>query len=165
MRSIVSPLLLVLVIGLIAVASMPPQQSLLAPSLAAAAFTQVFTAEQPGAKPYGIVVGQAIGVFSGFCGVLLAGAGHAPKFIGDHDLTWHRVVAIAVAVAITATLQEQFKARSPAGGTTAVVVAVGAETANLAGAIRLGVGILLVALLGEAARRVMLAVKGKPDKA
>ncbi len=164
MRKIASPLLLVLVIGLIAVASVPAQQSWLAPSIAAAAFTQVFNAAQPGARLYTIILGQVIGVVSGFAGTLLARAGDAPKFIGNHDITWQRVLAIVIAVAITATLQELFKARSPAGGTTAVVVAVGAETATLDGAIRLAVGIVMVAVLGEAARRVMLVVeKSEPE--
>lgn len=161
MRIIVSPILLVLVIGLIAVVGVPPQESFLAPSIAAAAFTQVFNAPQPGARPYTIVVGQLAGVFSGFAGTWIARAADAPKFMGDHDITWQRVLAIAIAVAITATLQEVLKARSPAGGTTAVVVAVGAETANLGGAVRLAVGIALVAVLGEAARRVMLKIEGE----
>ena len=100
---------------------------------------------------------------SGFAGVYLAHAANAGKLMGDHDLSWERAAAVAIAVAITAVVQIALKARSPAGGTTAVVVAVGAEMANAAGAVRLVGGIILVAILGEIARQILIRVEPSDD--
>ena len=125
---------LVFILGGMSLACVWTQQAWLAPSIAAAAFTQMFTPSQPSAKPYGIALGQIIGMASGFAGVFAAHASHAAKLMGDHDLSYGRVLAVVIAVAITATVQTTIEARSPAGGTTAIVVAIGAETANWAGA-------------------------------
>ena len=105
------------------------------------------------------MLGQLIGAVAGFVGVYAAHAMHAGKMMGDHDITYERALAVAIAVALTSVLQMAAEARSPAGGTTAVVIAVGAETANLAGAFRLAGGIVLVAILGEIARRILLYVQ------
>ena len=161
LKFVVAPALMVTVIGGIALLSVVAQQAWLTPSIAAAAFTQLFNPLQPGARPYSIVLGQIVGALSGFAGVYAAHAANAGKLMGDHDLSWERAAAVAIAVAITAVVQMAVKARSPAGGTTAVVVAVGVETANLAGAMRLVVGIVLVAVLGEIARRILIRVEPK----
>ena len=158
MKLVLPPVLLVAVIGLIALCSVWAQQAWLAPSIAAAAFTQLFTPTQSGAKPYTIVVGQVVGAVAGFAGVWAVHAMNVGKLMGEHDITYDRVAAVAIAVAITSVAQMALEARSPPGGTTAVVVAVGVETANLPGAIRLAVGIVLVAVLGEIGRRVLLHV-------
>ena len=158
MKLVLPPLFLVVVIGLVALCSVWAQQAWLAPSIAAAAFTQLFTPNQPGARPYTIVLGQLIGAAAGFVGVYAAQAAHAGKMMGDHDITTERALAVIIAVALTSVLQMATEARSPAGGTTAVVIAVGAETADLGGALRLAGGILLVAVLGEIARRILVRV-------
>ena len=161
LKFIVAPALMVIVIGGIAALSVVAQEAWLAPSIAAAAFTQLFNPLQPGARPYSIVLGQVVGALSGFAGVYAAHAASAAKLMGAHDLAWERVAAVAIAVAITAVAQIAGKARSPAGGTTAVVVAIGAETADAAGAMRLAVGIVLVAVLGEIARQILVRVEPK----
>lgn len=161
MKLVLPPILLVVVIGLIALSSVWAQQAWLAPSIAAAAFTQMFTPTQPGARPYSIGVGQLVGVVAGFSGVWAVHAMNVGRLMGDHDITYDRVAAVAIAVAITSLLQIALKARSPSGGTTAVVIAIGAETANVAGAIRLVVGILMVVILGEIGRRILIRVQPK----
>lgn len=158
MKLVLPPLFLVVVIGLIALCSVWAQQAWLAPSIAAAAFTQLFTPSQPGAKPYTIVVGQLVGAAAGFAGVWAVHAMNVGRLMGDHDITYDRVAAIVIAVAIASVVQMALEARSPAGGTTAVVVAIGAEMANLSGAMRLAGGIVLVAVLGEIGRRMLLRV-------
>lgn len=163
LKFVVAPGLMVVVIGGIAALSVVAQDAFLAPSIAAAAFTQLFTPLQPGARPYSIVLGQMVGALSGFVGVYAAHATQVGTLMGDHDLAWNRAVAVAIAVALTATMQMALKARSPAGGTTSVVVAVGAETANLGGAVRLAVGILLVAVLGEIARQILVRIGSEED--
>ena len=63
---------------------------------------------------------------------------------------------MVIAALLTALGQLSLKAGSPAGGATAVIMATGAETADLAGTARLVVGIALVTGLGEIARQLLL---------
>ncbi len=163
LKFIVAPALMVIVIGGIAALSVVAQEAWLAPSIAAAAFTQLFNPLQPGARPYTIVLGQIVGALAGFAGVYAAHAVNVGKLMGAHDLSWERVAAVAIAVAITAVVQIAVKARSPAGGTTAVVVAVGAEMADWSGAMRLLGGIVLVAVLGEIARQILIRAEPKEE--
>ena len=160
-KLLLPPTLLVVVLGIIALACVWTQEAWLAPSLAAAAFTQIFTPTQPGSKPYSIALGQVVGGTSGFIGVYAAHATNVAKFMGAHDLSYQRVLAVVIAVAITATVQIAIEAKSPAGGTTAVVVAIGVESADWAGVTRLAVGIALVTILGEIARRVLFRVDSR----
>lgn len=150
-----APVLAALVLGVIAVLGVWMQEPWLAPSLGSAVFTQVLTPDQPSAKPYTIGVGQLLGGAAGFAGVFLAGAAAAPQFMGDHALIFARAAAVVVAALLAAALQLACGATTPAGGATAVVVAVGAESATWAGAFHLAVGILLVTGLGEVARRAV----------
>lgn len=60
---------------------------------------------------------------------------------------------------VTSVLQRILRATSAAGGATALIVALGAETATADGAARLAAGILLVTLLGEAARWLVLRTR------
>ena len=106
LKFVVAPALMVIVIGGIALLSVVAQQAWLAPSIAAAAFTQLFNPLQPGARPYSIVLGQIVGALSGFAGV---------RGMRGVD----------------------------------------------AGAMRLVVGIVLVAVLGEIARRILIRVEPK----
>ncbi len=140
-------------IGLVAVWTAQP---LLAPSLASAAYGQILTPETASATPRSTLVGQIAGLTGGLVGVFVSGAFSAPMFMGGDPLVIERVVAVGIAVVVGAGLQLALRATSPAGGATAVVVAIGAEAASLDGAARLLVGIILVTLLGEGARRAVL---------
>ena len=164
---VVAPVLIALVLGIIAVLSIWTQQPWLAPSIGSAVFTQVFNPDQPSAKPYSIGIGQLLGGVAGFAGVFIAAAAATPQFMGGHELVAARAIAVAIAVLLAAALQLLAKATSPAGGATAVVIAIGAETASLAGAFHLAIGILLGTALGEAARRAVLrtrAADARPER-
>ena len=145
-----------LVLTAIALVAMWTGQPLLAPSLASAAFAQILTPETSSARPWGNTAGQLLGLVGGFAGVFASGGFAAPMFTGGHPLVLTRVVAVLVAVAVASALQVALRATSPAGGATAVVVAIGLETANLAGAERMIAGIVLVTVLGEAGRALVL---------
>ncbi len=159
MNKVLPPILITLVLAVIAAFSLWAQQAWLVPSVAAAAFLQIFSPDEPSARPYGIAVGQIIGGISGFIGVLALAATVAPAFTGDHHLPAARFGAIVVAVAISSIAQAGLGATSPAGGATAVVVASGVETATWLGAERLLLGITLVTVLGEVARRIVLRIR------
>ncbi len=84
-----------------------------------------------------------------------------PQFMGDHTLVGARVLAVLIAAFLAALAQLLTCATTPAGGATAMVVAIGAETADTIGAIHLIVGILLVTAFGEAARQFLLRLQAK----
>lgn len=156
---IAAPVLAALVVGIIAVISVWMQEPWLAPSLGSAALAQTISPDQPTSKPYSVAVGQLLGAVAGFAGVFIAGTATLPMFMGDHDLVLARAGAAALALLLAAALQLACKATTPAGGATAVVVAIGAETANWSGVLHLAVGILLVTALGEAARQAILKMR------
>ena len=156
--TLLPPVLIAAVMVVIAALSVWLGECWLVPSLGSAVFTQTLTPHQPGARPYGVGVGQLVGAAAGMVGVFVAGAGDVPAFMGEH-VAWARVLAVGVAVLLGAGVQAALDAKSPAGGATALVVALGAETASWSGAGRLVVGIALVTFLGEMVRQVMLRVK------
>jgi hypothetical protein len=101
-------------------------------------------------------MGQLLGTAGDFVRVCLASAQAAAHFMANHHLIIARLLAAVMAVALTAAGQRLLRATNSAGGATALVVALGAETATIAGAVRLVAGIVLVTAMGEAARRIIL---------
>ena len=99
---------------------------------------------------------NSLGGASGFTAVFLARAAASPMFFGTRPLVAARVAAVTIAVLISALLQLASRATTPAGAATAIVVAIGLETASWTGVRDLVVGIALVTALGEAARQLIL---------
>jgi hypothetical protein len=153
---ITASILIAAILGVIGGFAVWAQQPFLAPSLGSAVFTQLLHPEEKSATPYAIVVGQIAGAAAGFAGVFIAGAIVAPPFTGGHPLDWVRVLAIVIAALLAAATQLVTGALTPAGGATALVVALGAESADWRGIMHLAAGLVLVSVLGEAARRAIL---------
>lgn len=158
-KEVLPPLLITVVLGVIGVFSLWLQEPLLIPSLGSAIFLQTMTPEEPSARAWNTLMGQLVGAAAGFAAVMLSAAASTPHFMGNHHLMPARLVAAAVAAFATCVLQRMLAATSAAGGATALVVALGAETATAAGAVRLVAGILLVTVLGEAARWLVLRTR------
>jgi hypothetical protein len=158
-REVLPPLLITFVLGAIGAFSLRVQDPMLVPSLGSAIFLQTMTPEQPSARAWNTGMGQLIGAAAGFAAVFLAAAEWTPHFMGKNPLTIARVAAACMAVLLTYVVQRILRATSAAGGATALVVALGAETATEDGAIRLVAGILLVTALGEAARWLILKTR------
>ena len=150
------------VLSIVALISVWSKQPLLAPSLGSAVFLQVMSPKEPGARPWNTAAGQFCGVLGGLIGVFVATAFDVPSFMGSQPLFYARVLAVAIAVLLTVLFELGLKADSPAGGATAIVLAIGLETANWQGVARLAAGILLVTGLGEAARRRILRAERGP---
>lgn len=155
-KQVIQVLTTAAVLTVIAAVSFWAQQPWLVPSLAASALVQVMMPREPAARPWNAAVGQLAGVAGGFAAVHLAGAVGTPSFMHHHTLVLARVLATAIGITLTAGLQVTFNALNPAGAATVLVVVLGAETANWAGAGRLVFGIFLVTLLGETARWAMV---------
>ena len=156
MSKLLQPVLAAIVMGVVALVAVWSREPILVPSLGSAVFTQIFSAREPSATFYSVGIGQVAGVVGGLFGVTIAFAASAPPFMGDHPLVYARVVAVVVAAIVTAALMILLGAVSPAGGATALVLALGAETPDVAGVVRMLVGIAVATGLGEAARLAVL---------
>jgi CBS-domain-containing membrane protein len=158
-QDLVQAALAALALGLIGALSIGLSQPLLVPSLGAAILLQVHLPDLPNARPWNTAIGQLCGGACGFAALFVLGAMGDPSFSGPHPLTAGRVEATMLAVAATLLLQALLRAINPAGGATALIVSLGSEAATGAGAARLAGAILLVTALGEAARRLALALR------
>lgn len=137
------------------------QQPLLAASLGSAVFVQTLTPEEKSGRLWPTGIGQLAGLAGGLIGVILAHAEPAPMFMAAQPLVVARVLAACVAVLVTGCLQAALKAVSPAGAATALILALGMETPDWLGIVRLMTGIALVTLLGEAARQMLLRTNAR----
>jgi hypothetical protein len=99
-------------------------------------------------------VGHLIGAWVGFAAVRLTGVIHEPAVNVSHALTLARVAAATIAVFVSMALQTLARARHAPAQATTLLVVVGALDADLRGAFVLLAGIVLVAVLGEAVRRL-----------
>jgi hypothetical protein len=131
----------------------------LVPSLGSAAFIQTMIPDQRAAKPWSTVMGQLVALGAGFAGVYAAAAQSVPPLMSGHTLIWARIAAVGIAIWLTVLLQQLIGAQNPAGGATALLMAVGTEKPTLEGAFIMVVGILLVSALGEAARFTILTLR------
>lgn len=147
--------ILAAVLSIIGVLAVFFQQPWLVPSLGSAVFVQVLTPTVPSARPYHISVGQLIGVLGGFTGVYAAQAVSTPIFTEQHTLVYVRVIAMIISVVVTAALQLTTKAISAAGGTIALLLALGLQAPTLQSLGELIAGILLVTILGEVGRKAI----------
>ncbi|PPQ29519.1 HPP family protein [Rhodopila globiformis] len=163
--AIARPILAALVLGIIAALGIWTQEAWLAPSLGSAVFTQVLTPSEASARPYNLAVGQFLGAAAGFAAVFATGAAGMPHFMSGQPLVIWRLAAVIIATLFAAVLQLLFRAITPAGGATALVVAVGAEPTRWIGVLHLSVGILLVTVLGEAVRQVMVRLQYRDQRA
>ncbi len=159
-KSVLQPILIAIVIGLIALFSVWAQQPWLAASIGASAFLQIFLYDHPSGQAYAAGVGQLSGLVGGFVGVYGASATMSPVFIEHHELVYSRVLAIVLAVLITAALQVSLKAKTAAGGALALLIAMGEESPTLGSAGIACVAIVLVTAAGEAARRAVARAPG-----
>jgi CBS-domain-containing membrane protein len=127
----------------------------LLPSLGPTAVLLAVSPAHPTARPWNIFVGHLGGLVAGFAAVLLFGAQNAPVVLTDGELVASRVLAAAVAVALTVLLGELLRAPHPPAAATALLVALG-SIATLDKALWLVAGAAVIAILGEVVRLVRL---------
>jgi hypothetical protein len=159
LRKLLGAIAASVILSVIGALSIWIQQPLLVPSLASAVLVQTLTPEDKSGQIWPTFVGQLAGLAGGLIGVCMTGAHTAPIFIGMHPLFANRLSAGFVAILVTGCLQLLASAISPAGGATALIVALGMETPDWSGIIRLTAGIVLVTGLGEVARHLLLRLR------
>lgn len=158
-RAVLQPILITVVIGLVALFGYWAQAPWLIPSVGASAFIQVLLPDKPAGQAYDTGVGQLIGMVAGFVSVLVTGAASAPAMSETHGIALVRVGAVVLAVFLTSAVQVPSKALSAAGAAVAVLIAAGVASTSWASLGVVAASIGLVTLLGEVARRTLLAVE------
>jgi hypothetical protein len=123
------------------------------PSLGPTAFLQTESPEQKTAQFYNTVAGHAVGLLAGLGAVLLLASGDPPVFV-SHSLTWGRVLASVVAVALTSLGGLLLKAQHPPAAATTLLIALGGFRPTLHDVLAIVVGVLIVAVVGELFRRL-----------
>jgi hypothetical protein len=144
--------LIVLLVGLVGWLFGKPW---LLPSLGPTAYLQAETPAHPNSSFYNTVVGHLLGLVVGFLAVMFCGAMNAPAVLTDHQLVLARVLAAALAVALTLLLAPLVKATHPPAAATTLLVALG-SIKTLNDAFNLAIGVLLVAAIGSAFRQIRL---------
>lgn len=144
--------LLMVAVGIVAWLAGSPW---LLPSLGPTAILQSEIPAHPSARFYNVTVGHVIGLAAGFASVAAFHAGPLPTVLIDHQLALPRVFASALALLLTLLICLILKASHPPAGATTLLVTLGAlKTLN--DAINLFIGVLLIAIFGEVARRLRL---------
>lgn len=145
--------LLALVIGGIGILTGYP---LLFPSLGPILVLQAHTPQHSSAKPWNVIMGHLVGIATAMAVVWLLGAGAAPPVLFSDDLTWLRVAAGALALAVAFAVQAMTRSMHPPAAASVLLVALGGFKVAWEDAAVLIAGVLLVALLGELPRRLGL---------
>jgi hypothetical protein len=108
------------------------------------------------ARMRNVAFGHAIGLAAGLLAVYLTGAAHQPAVMDmvKDTLSLDRVAASVVAVALSLAIQHRLNLVHPPAEATTLIVALGGVEPTAAGALTVVAAIALVAVLGEAARRL-----------
>jgi CBS-domain-containing membrane protein len=103
-----------------------------------------------------VAFGHAIGLAAGLLAVYLTGAAREPAVMDmvQDTLSLERVAASVIALGLSLAVQHRLKLMHPPAEATTLIVALGGVEPTLAGAFTVIAAIALVALLGEAARRL-----------
>ncbi|MEO8285366.1 MAG: HPP family protein [Chloroflexota bacterium] len=143
---------LMLVVGVLGLLTGRP---LLFPSLGPTAYLQAGSPANPAARIYNTIVGHFIGLGMGFLSVALFNAWNSPTPFADHRLAPERMGASVLAIMLTLLVALLLKAfHPPAGATTLLVTLGGFKT--LEDALTVVAGVLVIAIVGEVARRLRL---------
>jgi hypothetical protein len=150
---------LMLVPGLLSIAF---GQIWLFPSLGPTAFQQVALPQAPTSRFYNVVAGHLIGAVVAIVLVLLIVGENEPSVFELKELTARRLAASVVAVAVTLLVAVPIRVglHPPAAATT-LLVTFGAFPPTWAGLGTIAIGVMIVAVLGEALRRARLVQPGQ----
>lgn len=146
----VAPLCEAALICAAGLAAWATKQPLIFTSLGPTAFEMVETPHRRSAKPYNVVAGHLIGVFSGFAAVWITGAWWLPPVSVGH-VALARVGAAALASLLTVLGTMLAKATQPAALSTTLLIALGTLQSPADAAVIMGAVLLMVAL-GEPLR-------------
>ena len=126
-------------------------QPWLVPSLGPSAYLVAADAAHPSARVYNVVVGHAVGLAAGLGGVAVLGAWADPVLLSTGQLTLGRMLAAALALAVTVLGCLLLRANHPPAGATTLLVALG-SIATKAEFLSVAIGVVLLAAAGYVLR-------------
>ncbi len=94
------------------------------PSLGPTAILFFLTPETEAAKPRNALIGHAIGIIFGYLALLLTGLQFAPSVV-DEGVSFDRVVAAGLALALTGGVMALLKTPHAPAGATTLIIALG----------------------------------------
>jgi uncharacterized membrane protein len=158
----VSAAVLILIVGLISVATETP---MLFPSLGPSAYLIGEMPAHPTSRWYNTILGHLIGLILGFVMVALFSAENDPSLLNDLTLTSGRMWAAVIAILFTVLIPMLLHASHPPAAATTLLVTLGAIKTITEG-IYLMIGVIILALIGELLRQLrigkMAISKGEP---
>ncbi len=111
-------------IGIMSAAAVITGQPLIFPSLGPTAFLLFYTPRAPAASPRNTVIGHLIGVIAGYLSLVVFGlTDSGPAF--QEGVTWARVGAAALSLALTSGFMAWLLAPHPPAGATTLIVSLG----------------------------------------
>jgi CBS-domain-containing membrane protein len=135
------------------------------PSLGPSYFMQVQTPQLKAAQPFNVVGGHLIGVGAGYLAVLaLGGLSGIPSALSAHRLLTVHVVASGLAIGLMILVQLLAKAEHPPAAATVLLITLGGFRVAWPDLSWLLVGIAIMAITGEVARR-WIVTRTKPEPA
>lgn len=151
---------LILLVGLLGLATGRPW---LGPSLGPTIILVTMSPAHPTARGWNIIAGHFIGLAAGLAAVALLGAQSAPNPIQTGQLEPVRVAAATLAILLTSLGGIITRSSHPPAAATTLLVALGA-IAKPDQVLATIVGVLIVAVAGEAVRRYRLDRPTPPER-
>ena len=125
----------------------------LLPSLGPTAVLAAELPAHPMTRAWNTIVGHLGGLLAGFVAVFIAGAATDPAVLVDHVLTPQRVLASALAIALTVVLGALLRASHPPAAATTLLVSLGSlRTAE--DALNLMVGVVVITSVAMLLREI-----------
>jgi CBS-domain-containing membrane protein len=112
-------------LGLIGVAAHYADSLLLFPSLGPTAFLVFVKPTAPAAAPEYTIIGHLIGIGAGWLSLVCSGLEKAAPSLAAGDITWQRVGAVALSMALTTGLMVGFRKLHPPACATTLIIALG----------------------------------------
>lgn len=139
-------------IGLMSLVALVTGQPFIFPSLGPTAFLLFYTPLQPTASPRNTLCGHLIGVAAGYLSLVIFGLVDAGPAL-QVGMTWARVGAAALSLALTAGAMVWLRVPHPPAGATTLIVSLGLLTTIPELAV-LMLGVLLLVIQGLAINRL-----------
>lgn len=114
-------------IGVLALVALATHAPFVFPSLGPAAYVLFFHPKMPTAAPRHAVFGHGIALLGGYFALWVTGLRHAPSTVAM-GMTWPRVAAAAISLAVTGGAIVLAKCEHPPAGATALIVSLGIIT-------------------------------------
>lgn len=158
-----APIASAAVIAVVGALAVVTRQPWLIPSLGPTIFLQTVTPGEKAARPFNTLAGHAIGLVVGLAALFACGAAGEPSAMTAGAPTLAQALATALAVGGTVLFQSLLNAQHPPAAATTMLITLGGLKPEAGTLLAVAIGVVLVAALGEVARRS--ALSARPDSA